>query len=665
MKHIVKLIVENKGSLTDYVAQLSFVFRDAISILPFCMDDPDAYTPQKEEVVLTSAFSATDFREWKKTHLQGQQLIPINLCLPRRSLLRLNAYPKGTRALLVNVTKFMAEETIAQLYQAGYSHISFVPCYPGYDGPSLPLAVTPGEAALAPAFVAECLDLGPRQIDIVTMIELAVKIKCEYILSTRRFWEYFEKQYNTSAGVSILMEENQLLERRLSALMQLFPGGLAGIDANGEIFDCNFSASELLGRSRAQLLGRPASPLIPDDMLCQCRSRQLPVSRTVAGESGTACDAHLVPITHGTQYLGAYATLCPPAAPRTELRPRAGQSGHVAKYRFSDICGTGAGITRTVELAKKMARTESSILITGESGTGKELFAHAIHNSSPRSEAPFVAINCAALPDSLLESELFGYEEGAFTGARKGGKAGLFEMANTGSIFLDEIEGMAPSTQLKLLRVIQEREIMRVGGDRVIPIDVRIISASNEDLLGLMECGKFRSDLFYRVSTLPLNLPPLRQRREDILDLIEEFKSALRLTFVLTEDAKNILLRYAWPGNIRELRNCVEYMGCQNLSVIEPENLPFMIRTTAAAASHPAASASQLETELLRLLSLEPRGRSQLSKLLRQEGFSVSEGRLRRELEALKQKGYITSGVGRGGSRLTPLGQQEHENRLK
>lgn len=125
---------------------------------------------------------------------------------------------------------------------------------------------------------------------------------------------------------------------------------------------------------------------------------------------------------------------------------------------------------------------------------------------------------------------------------------------------------------------------MRVGGDRVIPIDVRIISASNEDLLHLMESGKFRSDLFYRVSTLPLNLPPLRQRREDILDLIEEFKSALHLTFVLTEDAKNILLRYAWPGNIRELRNCVEYMGCQNLPVIEPENLPFMIRTTAAAA---------------------------------------------------------------------------------
>lgn len=166
-----------------------------------------------------------------------------------------------------------------------------------------------------------------------------------------------------------------------------------------------------------------------------------------------------------------------------------------------------------------------------------------------------------------------------------------------------------------------------------------------------MESGKFRSDLFYRVSTLPLNLPPLRQRREDILDLIEEFKSALHLTFVLTEDAKNILLRYAWPGNIRELRNCVEYMGCQNLPVIEPENLPFMIRTTAAAASHQAASAPQLETELMRLLSLEPQGRSQLSRLLQQEGFSVSEGRPAAGTGGTERKGLHH--LRRGARRLT------------
>lgn len=239
---------------------------------------------------------------------------------------------------------------------------------------------------------------------------------------------------------------------------------------------------------------------------------------------------------------------------------------------------------------------------------------------------PFVAVNCAALPDSLLESELFGYEEGAFTGARKGGKAGLFELANTGTIFLDEIEGTPPSTQLKLLRVIQEREIMRVGGDRVIPIDVRVISASNQDLTSLMEAGRFRSDLFYRIGTLPLTLPPLRQRREDILLMLEEFKSALRLSFVLTEETKALLLQYHWPGNIRELRNCVEYLGCQDLPVIEPENLPAALRRRELRADQ--GSARSLRRELLRLLALEPRGRKQLRQALERAGFSASEGRL-------------------------------------
>lgn len=401
-------------------------------------------------------------------------------------------------------------------------------------------------------------------------------------------------------------------------------------------------------------------PVFPPGAFWTAAAQQVAVSRVLPDAQNHPCAVHLTPVTLGTQYLGAYATLLP-ADPDTRSGrvSAASQKGHAAKYRFCDICGTSPQITQTVELARKMARTESSVLITGESGTGKELFAHAIHSNSPRSEAPFVAINCAALPDSLLESELFGYEDGAFTGARKGGKAGLFELANTGSIFLDEIEGMAPSTQLKLLRVIQEREMMRVGGDRVIPIDVRIISASNQDLIPLMECGKFRSDLFYRVSTLPLNLPPLRQRKEDILPLIEEFKSSLHLTFVLTEEAKALLLRYGWPGNIRELRNCVEYMGCQNLPVIEPENLPFPLRSAASGPLLGTDAARLVQTELLRILSTGARGRKQLLQALSKTGLSVTEGQLRRELEQMKAQGYITSTTGRGGSSLTKAGLVE------
>ena len=529
MKKLVKLIVENKSCIPEYTAQLYSVFGDAVTVRAFTIDDSAAYADQSEDAILTSASSAVNFSEIKKVRFRGKKWIPISLSLQRKSLLRLNAYPKGTQALLVNLSKRMAEE-----------------------------------------------------------------LQCEYVLKTSRFFNYFEKQHNTSAGVSILVAENQTLERRLGALVQLSDEGLLGINADGEILECNFQAADILQKPRGQLLRSRLPELLPPEMAEHCRTQQTPISRVISFPGGTYT-VRMTPITLGTQYLGAYVLLSPPEPEGPPRAKPASGKGHVAKYRFSDICGGSAQIRQTVELARKMARTESSVLITGESGTGKELFAHAIHNSSPRAAAPFVAINCAALPDSLLESELFGYEDGAFTGARKGGKAGLFELASSGSIFLDEIEGMAPGTQLKLLRVIQEREMMRVGGDRVIPIDVRIISASNQDLTAMMEEGRFRSDLFYRVSTLPLDLPPLR-RREDILTLIEEFKSTLRLAFVLTEETKALLLRYSWPGNIRELRNCVEYLGCQNLPVIEPENLPYTIRRAASAHDRMRAAPSGCRT---------------------------------------------------------------------
>lgn len=667
MQEIVKLLVENKNSIPDYTEQLHSVFGDTVRIEAFSMDDPTAYKTHRDAVTLCSAFSAENFSELKKTRLQGTRLISISLTLPKNNLLRLNGYPKGTPCLVVNVTKLMAEETIAQLRQAGCGHINFIPWCPGCSTSDRPaLAVTPGEAQLVPDFVSECIDLGPRLIDISTIIELAVELNHAYLLRTRRFFDYFEKQYSSSAGISLLVAQNELLEERLGALIQLCPNAVLGIDSRGVIFDCNFQVSSLLEQTRGDLLNSRAAALLPESLLSRCQSQQLTVSQNL-NLGGKPCTAELHPITRGTQYLGAYAVLRPAGSAQESDKPALplSRKGHAAKYHFSDICGTSPALQRTVELAKKMARTDSSILITGESGTGKELFAHAIHNSSRRADAPFVAINCAALPDELLESELFGYEEGAFTGAKKGGKIGLFELAHTGSIFLDEIEGMAPSTQLKLLRVIQEREIMRLGGDTVIPIDIRIISASNQDLRPLMESGQFRQDLFYRVSTLPLNLPPLRQRGEDILLLIEAFKSSLCQTFLLTEDAKALLLRYSWPGNIRELRNCVEYLGCQNVPVIEPEHLPYTIFAPAAGCRSTQTDAARLETELLQILSSAPCGRKQLLRTLTARGYTVTEGYLRRELERLKSLGWVESESGRTGSRLTLEGFEVFKNRLE
>ena len=234
-----------------------------------------------------------------------------------------------------------------------------------------------------------------------------------------------------------------------------------------------------------------------------------------------------------------------------------------AKYSFEDIIGSSQEINKVKIMAARVARTDSNVLIYGESGTGKELFAHAIHSASKRAAAPFIKVNCAAIPAQLLESELFGYEEGAFTGAKKGGKKGKFELANNGTILLDEIGYMPMDMQVKLLRVIQEKEIERVGGNVVKNIDFRIIASTNKNLEESIKHSEFREDLFYRLDVMKITIPPLRERREDIVDLSNYLmkKVASKLGIYaegISKDAMSYLHNYNWPGNIRELENVIE-----------------------------------------------------------------------------------------------------------
>ncbi len=243
----------------------------------------------------------------------------------------------------------------------------------------------------------------------------------------------------------------------------------------------------------------------------------------------------------------------------SNIRSKLYNRGFFAKYRFEDIVYRDKEMEQTLYLAKAYSKSEGNILIYGESGTGKELFAQSIHNESLRSKGPFVAINCAALPENLLESELFGYDEGAFTGAKKGGKPGLFEMAHKGTIFLDEIGEVSKSLQARLLRVLQEKEVMRIGGEKIIPVDVRVIAATNKNLKESMEKQKFREDLYYRLNILYIHIPPLRKRAKCIELLIDALllKHGGQPEFI-TDALKEDFKRYNWPGNIRELENFIE-----------------------------------------------------------------------------------------------------------
>ncbi|WP_326908764.1 sigma-54 interaction domain-containing protein [Sedimentibacter sp. MB31-C6] len=254
------------------------------------------------------------------------------------------------------------------------------------------------------------------------------------------------------------------------------------------------------------------------------------------------------------------------------------------KYKPEDIIGESENIQEVKRLVMKAAQVRATVLLRGESGTGKELFANSIHAQSDRKNNSFIRVNCAAITETLLESELFGYEEGAFTGAKKGGKKGLFEEADKGTIFLDEISEISMNTQVKLLRVLQEKEIMKVGGTKPISIDVRIIAATNSDLRQAVKDGKFREDLFYRLNILPIYIPPLRERKKDISLLIKRFIVKIndeygRNIVNIDDEATNILLHYNWPGNVRELENVIGRSIINmnfNEQIIMAEHLPHL-----------------------------------------------------------------------------------------
>ncbi|MCB2362344.1 sigma-54 interaction domain-containing protein [Clostridium estertheticum] len=255
-----------------------------------------------------------------------------------------------------------------------------------------------------------------------------------------------------------------------------------------------------------------------------------------------------------------------------------------AKYCFNDIISVDSNSSETKILAKRISQNDSNVLITGESGTGKELYANSIHMDSSRQNHSFVAVNCANFDSNLLESELFGYEEGAFTGAKKNGKIGIFELANGGTLFLDEIGEMNYDLQAKILRTLQENTVRRIGGLKDIPINVRIIAATNKNLEKMIEENRFRKDLYYRIVVFPLNIAALRNRREDIKPLVEKFlndmASKFKRNIELSEDAFNILYNYDWPGNIRELNNAIEFAANMvDDFIIRPENLPKIIQS--------------------------------------------------------------------------------------
>ena len=380
---------------------------------------------------------------------------------------------------------------------------------------------------------------------------------------------------DTALEVAYATHAEALRRQRLDNLLQHLRDGVVALDAQGRVEAINERLSQAFGVEPAAAVGRALVDLTP-----KLRSLRADDGDTLATVRGVRYVVHRGPLVDRGVTSGSVLTFQESRAVERldrALRSQPHTQQFSARYTLDDVIGASAAMTRVRDLVRRYAKSDATVLVLGESGTGKEMIAQSLHALSARHKYPFVAINCGAFPEALLESELFGYEEGAFTGARRGGKTGLFEAAHRGTLFLDEIGEMPPSLQSRLLRVLQEREVIRLGSTEPIRIDVRVIAATHCPLLAAVEAGTFRADLYYRLNILNVGLPPLRERTADIPALaaallVQAARREPRLTERLCDageaarvlDAAGAALtRYRWPGNVRELQNVIERIAVE------------------------------------------------------------------------------------------------------
>lgn len=585
--------------------------------------------------------------------------------------------PRGERVLFVDVNKYLAVSSVTLLEDLGINHIEMHPYFPGIDySPYVDYAITTGETQLVPDYISNVIDIGFSKIDLTTITEIMLKFDIMDVRAKKLSSKYIQDFVYSSKKVVRTLNENNNIMKQLNTILDVINDAIIGVDNNCNIIFSNENAKKLFDSVDDSEIDLS---IISDlDIKSVCGS-SFDKYRKIHEINGKKTLLTMMPINEDDLETGLVITfkdLSEIVEMENMVRANLLKKGHIAKYRFKDIIGNTEIMKESIRISKKLAKSNSTLLLTGESGTGKELFAQAIHNESTKANGPFVAVNFAALPENLLESELFGYEEGSFTGAKKGGHAGLFEQAHKGTIFLDEIGDASLKIQSRLLRVLQEKEVLKIGATKIIPIDIRIIAATNKNLNELVERGEFREDLYYRLKVLPIEIPPLKDRKEDIPFIIEKTLSKFPKgrDMKLSQDLENVLINYAWPGNIRELENVIEYMyNIAEGNIIEINSLPGYIDNLSIGrevAFHDLDYLKKIESEIpledartiLTALKKEKdegniyTNRRRLAKLL--DKTHLTEQMIRRRLDILSDVNFVVKERGPKGTRITIQGER-------
>ena len=471
---------------------------------------------------------------------------------------------EGRDVLFVNDSKRSAYEAIEQLKELGINHINFIPYYPGCDYNEyrhLDIAITPGEEKLVPSYIKEVVEIGSRIISIRSIHEIVKVLDLEFSFKEELTVKYIKDIVSITKSIE---KSRQLLKESEMSLKMIINNvdlGLVSANENGDILWVNSKFENMIGKKSKDLIGKNVLSLLRIKKDIEFLSE--PSLIDVEGIKYLISNSHMEE-RDIKRFLLMFEDIRTVKNKDLELNLLYKEEFNKYLYDFSDYMTVDEKNLKMLEKAKMFAKTESNILIQGENGTGKEILAQAIHRNSFRKGKPFIPINITAISENLLESELFGYEPGSFTGADKNGKIGIFEKAKGGTVFIDEIGDAPKYIQTILLRVIQEKRIRRIGSAHEIPIDVRILAATNKNLVKSMSTGEFREDLFFRLNVLPITTIPLRKRKEDIIFVLKKFLDSILeedcLESVLSLEVIDLLVAHPWKGNVRELQNLSEYL---------------------------------------------------------------------------------------------------------
>jgi len=660
------LVTVDERTRNLFTDQLRKFFQELITIVPIqeCKKTSDV------DLVLLSSDGLLE-----EYSFPSEKIIISRRAINIGKLEELINLPSTTKCLVVNNIRETTYETIELLKNLGFK-FSMFPYYPGFKDEyrEIETAITPGPVEIVPAHIKRIIDIGIRPLDYSTILEISIRLELNIEKANIQSARYVQEIIALSRRLSSSFLKISELNHQLEAIFDTVTDGLIATNKDDEIVKMNKASKKILGLPKADTvigenLYRKFPKLYIDTAENNSGKKENIVSfneqKLIVNKSEIVIEDKKIGNVTAIQDITRIQKL------EKNIRKEFQKIGFSSRYTSKDILGASSKIQGILRNMKKMATGDRTVLILGENGTGKELIAHAIHDMSDRCDGPFIPVNFAGLPQSLAESELFGYEDGAFTGAAKGGKQGLFEMAHNGTIFLDEIADAPISLQTLLLRVLQEKQVIRVGGRNIIPINVRVIAATNKNLKEMVEKGEFREDLYYRLFVLPLRIPPLRERKEDIPILLDHFISQYSsIKPKISEMVMKKLLNYSWPGNIRELVSVVQYMTVvMEGEEIKITDLPEQFNNINEIKEMKEDLLDQLKREgelieyyiILQSLNkakdeMKSIGRGRVLEYVQLYGYPLSEQQIRKRMAILRDLGLIFAGTKGQGSRITDSG---------